>query len=52
MPDDLYQRDVLTWAEQQAALLRSLAAGERINAAIDWAPTALGRVKTPKVISV
>ena len=36
MPDGLYERDVLVWAEQQAALLRRLAAGERLNAAVDW----------------
>jgi len=36
LPDDLYSRDVLTWAEQQAALLRRLAAGERLNEAVDW----------------
>jgi hypothetical protein len=36
MPDDLYDRDMLSWAEQQAALLRRLADGERINEAVDW----------------
>jgi Domain of unknown function DUF29 len=36
MPDDLYERDILSWAEQQAALLRGLANGERLNAAVDW----------------
>ncbi len=36
MPDDLYDRDFLLWTEQQAALLRRLAHGERVNAAIDW----------------
>lgn len=36
MPDDLYRRDALAWAEQQAALLRRLAAGERLNEAVDW----------------
>ena len=36
MPDDLYERDILSWAEQQAALLRGLAKGERLNAAVDW----------------
>ena len=29
-------RDALAWAEQQAALLRRLAAGERLNEAVDW----------------
>lgn len=36
MPDDLYSRDALAWAEQQAALLRRLAAGERLNEVVDW----------------
>lgn len=36
MPDDLYERDVLIWAEQQADLLRRLSLGERVNAQIDW----------------
>jgi len=36
MPENLYERDALAWAEQQADLLRRLAAGERLNAAIDW----------------
>ncbi len=36
MPDDLYRRDALAWAERQAALLRQLAAGERLNEAVDW----------------
>ena len=36
MPDGLYERDILGWAEQQAVLLRRLANGERVNAAIDW----------------
>ena len=36
MPDDLYTRDILEWSGQQAALLRRLAAGERVNAAVDW----------------
>lgn len=32
-----YETDVSVWAEQQAALLRRLAAGERINdGALDW----------------
>lgn len=35
-PDGLYERDALAWAEQQAELLRRLAAGERVNAAVDW----------------
>lgn len=36
MPDDLYRRDALAWAEQQAGLLRRLATGERLNEAVDW----------------
>ena len=36
MPDGLYERDALAWAEQQAELLRRLAAGERVNALVDW----------------
>jgi hypothetical protein len=36
MPDDLYDRDILRWAEQQAGLLRRVAGGERVNEAVDW----------------
>ena len=36
MPDDLYERDILSWAEQQANLMRRLANGERVNDAVDW----------------
>ena len=36
MLDDLYERDVLAWSESQAALLRRLARGERVND-VDWA---------------
>ena len=36
MPDELYERDFLIWSEQQANLLRRLAAGERVNEAVDW----------------
>ncbi len=36
MPDGLYEHDALLWAEHQAALLRRLAAGERVNDAVDW----------------
>jgi hypothetical protein len=35
MPDDLYDRDALAWSERQAALLRRVARGERVND-IDW----------------
>lgn len=34
--NDLYEDDVLLWSGQQAALLRRLAAGERVNEQIDW----------------
>ena len=33
---DLYDTDAVTWAEQQAALLRRIAAGERVNDQVDW----------------
>jgi hypothetical protein len=33
---ELYDTDVLLWSEQQAALLRQVAAGERINDQVDW----------------
>ncbi len=33
---DLYDEDVLLWSEQQAALLRRMAAGERVNDQVDW----------------
>lgn len=36
MPGGLYERDALAWAEQQAELLRRLAAGEGVNEAVDW----------------
>ena len=36
MPDSLYERDALAWAEQQTTLLRRLATGERVNDAVDW----------------
>lgn len=31
-----YETDILDWSESQAALLRRLAAGERVNDRIDW----------------
>jgi hypothetical protein len=35
--DDLYDEDIVTWSEQQAALLHRRAAGELVNDAdIDW----------------
>ncbi len=37
MPDGLYERDALAWSDQQADLLRRIAAGERLNADVDWA---------------
>ena len=36
MSSSLYDADTLVWSEQQAALLRRLAAGERVNEAVDW----------------
>jgi len=34
---DLYEADILDWSERQAALLRRIAAGERVNdEAPDW----------------
>ncbi len=35
MPNDLYDRDILMWSEQQADLLRRLERGERVNG-VDW----------------
>jgi len=35
MPDDLYERDILAWSEQQAALLRRVAAVEA-HSGVDW----------------
>jgi hypothetical protein len=35
MPDGLYERDILSWSEHQAELLRRLARGERVND-VDW----------------
>jgi Domain of unknown function DUF29 len=32
----LYDDDILLWSEQQAALLRRLANGERVNDQLDW----------------
>jgi hypothetical protein len=40
MLDDLYDRDILEWAGQQAALLRRVARGERVNE-VDWDHVAL-----------
>ena len=37
MPDGLYERDALAWSDRQADLLRRIAAGERLNEAVDWA---------------
>ncbi len=37
MPDGLYERDALAWSDQQAALLRRIAAGERLNESVDLA---------------
>lgn len=37
MAEGLYDTDILIWSERQAELLRRLAAGERVNADVDWA---------------
>jgi hypothetical protein len=34
--NDLYETDILEWSERQAAVLRRLAAGERVNDQVDW----------------
>jgi len=36
MSGDLYEKDILDWSEQQAGLLRSIAAGEPVNQPPDW----------------
>jgi hypothetical protein len=33
---DLYESDSARWAEEQADLLRRMAAGERVNDQVDW----------------
>ena len=35
MPDDLYWQDTYAWSQEQARLLRRVAAGERVND-LDW----------------
>jgi Domain of unknown function DUF29 len=40
MSNDLYDDDILTWSERQAALLRRHAAGEWVNDQVDWANVA------------
>jgi hypothetical protein len=37
---DLYGDDILLWSERQAALLRRMGAGERVNDQVDWANVA------------
>jgi hypothetical protein len=34
--EPLYDTDILLWSEQQAKLLRRVAAGERVNDQVDW----------------
>jgi hypothetical protein len=36
MPEDLHDRDILTWSRHQADLLRRLSRGEAVNG-VDWA---------------
>ena len=31
-----YDTDILTWSERQAALLRRVGAGEKVNDQVDW----------------
>jgi hypothetical protein len=33
----MYETDIVEWSEHQAALLRRLAGGERVNDQVDWA---------------
>jgi len=35
MPDDLYDRDALAWSGRQAALVRRVARGKRVDD-VDW----------------
>jgi hypothetical protein len=55
---NLYEDDILLWSERQAALLRRLAAGERVNDRdLDWANLgeeieAVGRVELRAVESL
>jgi len=56
MPDDLYHRDILAWSIAQAARLRRVAAGERVND-LDWANVieeveSVGRSETQAVVSL
>jgi len=39
MPDSLYEHDILAWSAHQAALLRRISLGERVND-VDWAHVA------------
>ena len=34
--DSFYETDVLAWSERQAALLRQVASGARLNEPVDW----------------
>jgi hypothetical protein len=54
--NDLYEIDTVAWAEQQAALLRRVAAGERPNTAPDWSNIAeeiesMGRAQARELAS-
>ena len=35
--NDTYEADIVVWSGEQAALLRRLAGGERVNDQVDWA---------------
>lgn len=57
MAQDLYTADFVAWSAQQAELLRRLAAGERVNDALDWGNLieeveCLGRSETRAVRSL
>ncbi len=57
MGQNLYSEDFVAWSAQQAELLRRLAAGERVNDALDWGNLieeveCLGRSETRAVRSL
>lgn len=57
MAQDLYSEDFVAWTRAQAELLRRLAAGERVNDALDWENLieeveCLGRSETKAVRSL
>jgi len=40
VPDTLYDQDILAWSEQQANLIRRLAASDQLGNGIDWSNVA------------